>query len=172
MEFILGFLMSGQWFRAPRQLPLIFLAAMVLLSGALGWLGWRLLQQDQQLSAQRLSERRETAADLVVTALEKQLSAVEHELSHIPAAGKPPNTPAAPGRTIWVQLLPGMIRVWPENGLLYYPELPEAPQRQPPFSLSPRRWSSGNTTIPGPSPRCGSPPPLPTGRCGPAPWFA
>src|SRR4051812_4789085 len=50
-------LMTPKWFRGPRQLRLIFLATMLLLAGTLGWLGWRLLQQDQQLSSQQMAER-------------------------------------------------------------------------------------------------------------------
>jgi Flp pilus assembly protein CpaB len=62
--------MTPEWLRGPGQLRIIFLATMLLLAGTLGWLGWRLLQQDQQLSAQRTAERREADADLVVAALE------------------------------------------------------------------------------------------------------
>ena len=80
--------MSGEWFRAPRQLRFVFVGTMLLLSCTLGWLGWRLLQQDQQLATQRLAERRETAADLAVAALEKRLSGVEQDLGSILAAGE------------------------------------------------------------------------------------
>ena len=72
--------MVGKRLPVRRRLGLIFLAVMLGLAATLGWLGWRLLAQDQQLAAQRLAEQRETAADLVVAALERRLSAVEHDL--------------------------------------------------------------------------------------------
>ena len=46
--------MLGKWLRAPHQLRLVFLATWCCLSATLGWLGWHLLQQEGQLSAQRM----------------------------------------------------------------------------------------------------------------------
>ena len=116
--------MFGEWLRGPRQLRVVFLAVMLLLSAALGWLGWRLLQQDQQLFAQRLAERREIAADLAVAGLEKRLSAVEHDLSQALVAGDLAQARVADGAVL-VQFLPDAIRAWPQGRLIYYPELPE-----------------------------------------------
>lgn len=98
---------------------------MLLLSGTLGWLGWRFVQQDQQLASQRLAERRETSVDLAVAALEKRLSGVEQDLSNILVTGAPPKTLAIADGTVLVQLLPGAVRVWPQGRLIYYPDLPE-----------------------------------------------
>lgn len=120
--------MSSEWLRAPRQLRLAFLAAMLLLSATLGWLGWRLLRQDQQLSDQRLAERSETAADVAVAALDKRLSAAEHDLSQILVAGEGAKTVPAGEAAILVQFLPGAIRAWPQDRLVCYPELPRAPE--------------------------------------------
>jgi signal transduction histidine kinase len=117
--------MSGEWFRAPRQLQFVFVGTMLLLSSTLGWLSWRFLQQDQQLAAQRLAERRETAADLAVAALEKRLSGVEQTLGSILAAGGPPKELEPVDGAVFVQLLPGTFAVWPRNHLIYYPGLPE-----------------------------------------------
>ena len=107
--------MLGKWLRDPRQLRLVFLATMVLLSATLGWLGWHLLQQHTQLSAQGMSQRRETAADLAVAALEKRLSAVEQDLSEILTAGQPAKTTAQADEAVAVEFLPGAIRVWPHD---------------------------------------------------------
>src|SRR5438876_4630757 len=117
--------MSGEWFRAPRQLRFVFVGTMLLLSCTLGWLGWGLLQQDQQLATQRLAERRETAADLAVAALEKRLSGVEQDLGHILAAGEPLKTFAPVDGAVLVRFLPAAVRVWPQGRLVYYPDLPE-----------------------------------------------
>ena len=123
-----AFHMSTEWFSASRQLRSVFVGTMLLLSATLGWLGWRFLQQDQQLATQRLAERRETAADLAVAALEKRLSGVEQDLSNILMAGEPPKTLAMADGTVLVQFQPGTVRVWPQGRLIYYPGLPEPPE--------------------------------------------
>jgi signal transduction histidine kinase len=97
---------------------------MLFLSASLGWLGWRLLAQDQQLSTQRLAEQRDTAADLAVATLENRLASIEQDLSRMLLSSDGGSTPPAAG-AILIQFLPGSLRTWPENGLLYYPELPE-----------------------------------------------
>ena len=51
------------WFRPPRRTLTVFLCLILVLGGALGWLGWRLLKQDRALEGQRLQERLELAAD-------------------------------------------------------------------------------------------------------------
>lgn len=66
--------MPAEPLRGPRQLRLVFMATMAVLSVTLGWLGWKLLQQDEQLESQRRTERREAAADLAVAGLEKRIS--------------------------------------------------------------------------------------------------
>lgn len=67
---------------SPRKL----LALFVLLSGipliALGWLGWRVLEQDRALDAQRFRERLENAAGMVTRELERELTAWEALAQH------------------------------------------------------------------------------------------
>ena len=104
-----------------RKLQVVFLAVMLLLAATLGWLAWRLLAQDRQLSAQRLADQRETAADLAVAALEKRLAGVEQDLDT-------PKKLALSGGAIVVTFQAGSVRAWPENGLLYHPELRAAPE--------------------------------------------
>ena len=68
----------------------VFLAVMLLLAATLGWLGWRFLQQDQQLADQRLAEQRESAAEIAVASLERRLVAIDQDLSaaqHAPVDG-------------------------------------------------------------------------------------
>ena len=50
---------------SPRKVQALFLAVTLLFAGALGWLGWRLLQQDRALARQRRLEQLEAAADRV-----------------------------------------------------------------------------------------------------------
>ena len=118
--------MIPKWLRGPRQLRLVFLATMMLLAGTLGWLGWRLLQQDQQLSAQRMAERRETAADLAVAALDRRLAAIDQDVTRLLATGEPHQ--AAGDGALFLEFRPGTIRVWPQGRLLYLPDLPPSPE--------------------------------------------
>jgi len=104
---------------------------MLLLAGTLGWLGWRLLQQDQQLSAQRIAERRETAADLAVAALERRFAAIDQDVARLLAAGEPPNEAGNGG--LFIEFTNGEIRLWPRGTLLYLPALRPAPE--PPASV-------------------------------------
>src|SRR6202008_1288444 len=67
----------------PRQLRLVFLAVMILLATTLGCVAWWLLEQDQQLSAQRLGVRQDSAADLAVAAIEERLSGIEQDLGRL-----------------------------------------------------------------------------------------
>lgn len=112
------------WF-GPRQIRLVFPAVMILLASMLGSVAWLLLEQDLQLAAQRLGERRDAAADLAVAALEKRLSGIEQELTRMLAdRGARPAIPAS--GTVFVQFLPDSIRSWPDDGLVYYPIAQEA----------------------------------------------
>ncbi len=42
------------WLRPPRRTLAVFLCLMLVLGGALGWLGWKLLKQDRALEGQRI----------------------------------------------------------------------------------------------------------------------
>ena len=78
---------------SPRKLLTLF----VLLSGipliALGWLGWRVLEQDRVLDAQRFRDRLETAAGAVTRELERELTAWETLAQHA-ADGRSTDLPA------------------------------------------------------------------------------
>lgn len=75
--------------RRAHVAPLKLLTLFVLLSGiplaALGWLGWRVLQQDRALESQRVRERLDSAAGLVARELDRTLSAWE---TLLPAASE------------------------------------------------------------------------------------
>jgi len=52
-----------------RRVSTLFLSVALLFAGALGWLGWRLIQQDRALARQRRVEHLEAAADRVSAAM-------------------------------------------------------------------------------------------------------
>ena len=96
----------------------LFLSVMLLLASALGWLGWRLLAQDEQLARQRLAEQRDIAADLLVAAFDQRLSAVEQDLDRVLAGSSAaPVIPTADGAVL-ARIAPDALRAWPERRLL------------------------------------------------------
>jgi signal transduction histidine kinase len=109
----------------------MFLAVMLLLAGTLGWLGWRLLEQEQQLWVQRALERNESAADVVVAGLEKKLSAIERNLDHVLAGGEPAPELAASDHMAVVHTARGLVRSWPEHRLVYVPALQDRAEAPP-----------------------------------------
>jgi signal transduction histidine kinase len=112
--------------RAPGNLTAVFLAAAGVSVFALVWLGVGIVRQDRALESQRLDERREGAADRLVTALERALSADQRLLDN----------PAAPlegfdrDGSILVVAGSSGLQVWPERSLLFYPSVP--PLREAP----------------------------------------
>ncbi len=112
--------------RAPGNLTAVFLAVAGVSVFALVWLGVGIVRQDRAIEIQRLDERRETAADRLVTALERALSADERLLDG-PVA--PPEDLGRDGALLVVADSSG-FQVWPERSLLFYPQTPtlsEAP---------------------------------------------
>ena len=103
--------------------PVTLLALFVLLAGiplvALGWLGWRLLEQDRTLESQRLRERLDNAASLVARELDRSLAAWDDLL---PAAARG-NSVALPPKAVFLVFdSSGILR---QQGirLQYYPEV-------------------------------------------------
>jgi len=120
-----------QWFRPPHHLLALFLAITLALATGLGWLGWRILQQDRALEGQRVQERLGQAADLISANLTRIIAALEERISGISAL---PQTVVASEATRFAQELgdatvivvfrPDGIDSYPQSRLLYYPFLP------------------------------------------------
>lgn len=121
----------NQWFRPPRHLLMLFLAIALTLVTALGWLSWRLLEQDRALESQRTQERLDHAADLVAAALLQNLTPIEEPLNRL-AALPDAQLAVAAGQygkqlgdeALVVVLRPRAIEAYPGSRLLYYPFLP------------------------------------------------
>ena len=77
------------WLRPPRRLLGLFLLVTLVPSLALVASGWRLLEQDRLLSLSQQSERREQAADLAVSELERLVGAAEREAPRTGGAERP-----------------------------------------------------------------------------------
>ncbi len=70
-----------EWFRPPRAVLTLFICLMLVCALALGWLGWRVLEQDRAVEAQGRQERLESAADRVVAAIERAFDAADMEVT-------------------------------------------------------------------------------------------
>jgi signal transduction histidine kinase len=107
----------SRWTRVPRNLTAAFLAVAAVSVVALIWLGVRLVAQDRALEAERLREKRESAADRVVAALDQALSADERSLASLSLEA---SDPGMSGLALIVSEA-GELRVLPATGLPYYP---------------------------------------------------
>lgn len=114
------------WTRIPGRVTALFFAVAAISVFALLWLGVRLLEQDRALEAQRLQEKRESAADRLVAALKQAPSVEERMLADLPER---PSPTLDEGAVVVVADHTG-IRVSPEGALPYYslvPPIPEPP---------------------------------------------
>lgn len=102
--------------RPPRNVLVLFIVVAAVSVCALVWLSWRLLKQDRALENQRVQERLERAADLIVTSLDVGLSEIENHLS---ALSDPGDHAAS------VAFSPNEVEVRPAGRLLYYPFIPQ-----------------------------------------------
>jgi signal transduction histidine kinase len=112
--------------RGSHAAPVKLLALFVLLSGiplaVLGWLGWRVLQQDRALESQRLRERLDNAASLVAREMDRGLTAWE---ALLPAAAGGQAVALPPGAVFLLIATDGVVQ---QQGtpLPYYPQVPSA----------------------------------------------
>jgi len=101
----------------------------ILVAGALGWLGWRLLSQEAALVRQQARERLEQRAEVVSAGFLRRIAETESWLSQVgstlPLSGAAQDGPGAGG--LLVRFSRAGIETQPPGGLLYYPALPPSP---------------------------------------------
>ncbi len=102
--------------RPPRNVLVLFMAVSAVSVSALAWLSWRLLEQDRALENQRIQQRLENAADLIVTSLDLGLSELENRLSVLSDPGD---------HALSVAFGPRKVEIHPEGRLLYSPFVPQ-----------------------------------------------
>ena len=112
-------MVGKQWFRPPRRVLTVFLAVVAACVGALGWLGYRLLDQDRALESQRIQEQLEIAADRAAASLERKLADLIGILQGTPA------TP--PDGTILVVAGARDLQLFGRERLVFYPQLVTTP---------------------------------------------
>jgi signal transduction histidine kinase len=116
--------MNGGWLRVAHRRRSLFLGITLVLATTLGWLGWRLLAQDEQLARQRAAEQRESAADLIVAGLSQRLSALEQSLPGSPTLSEVPPAVSGSDDAVLVRIGPNGIDAVPTDRLLFYPDVP------------------------------------------------
>ena len=104
----------------PRRLAALFLALTLAPAAGLVWLGWRLLEQDRALEAQRAQERREHAADLAVSTIGRELSLVRQRLGQ-PLQGTDVESSVD---SLIVLFRAQELEAVPAGRLLFYPFVP------------------------------------------------
>src|SRR5438874_7817807 len=82
-----------EWLRPPRSLLLILFLLTLISVSSVAWFGWKLLEQERVVEAQRAQERLEQAADRISVTLRGALAETGERLSawlaNPPADGKP-----------------------------------------------------------------------------------
>lgn len=133
-------MLPKQWIRSPYHLLWTFLSIALVLTATLGWLGWQLLQQDRALAKQRAQERVEVAADLVTAALQRDLSELEQDLTHLAnmsgdglARGAVEFSRRLPGNAVLLLINTDGVESLPADRLLFHPFL--RPAKEPPPAL-------------------------------------
>jgi len=130
----------SRWFRPPRYLLTLFLAIMLVFAATLGWLGWRLLEQDRALESQRTQERLDNAADLIGASLLRKFSETQDQLTGLSALSDPELGARASGLigqtaggALIIVFRPQAVDAYPRASLVYYPFLLSA--KEPPASV-------------------------------------
>src|SRR4051794_6691290 len=116
-----------EWLRPPKLLLIILVLLTLISVSALVWFGWKFLEQDRMVEAQREQDRREQAADRVAATLRVALAEAGERvgtwLTSPPPAGKP-------DEGVLLVLEESGLAVYPRGRLLYRPvpsNEPEAP---------------------------------------------
>ena len=99
------------WFRPPRLVLTLFVCLMCVCASVLAWLGWKVIEQDSAVEAQRVQQRLESSADRIVAALDRSLQ----QIGDFDDARKP-----GPGEA-FVVVSEGSVEIHPPGGLAFSP---------------------------------------------------
>ena len=105
--------------RSPRRLLALYLTGAIAAVACLAWLGWRLLDQENAVEAQRASARLEVAADKVVRVLQRGLDELGRAVA---APGEQP-----PAGTVLLIADHRSTRAIPPERMAFYPVAPTSP---------------------------------------------
>jgi len=113
--------------RDPRRLQAAFVFAMVALAATLGWLGRRLIENENDLARSRATDLRETLADRAVAVLQQRLADWRQALGSSPASDSETGLAGCRDDCIVVRLSADGVRRLAGSPLLYSPTESENP---------------------------------------------
>ena len=113
--------------RPPQSLLAALLATTVVITAALGWAGWRLLNQQRAIDEQRAREQVEGAADASAADIRGKLAEAGDRLSEW--LSNPRAAPPFVGGAVVVAIGPDAVQVMPPDGLPFVPVADEASAR-------------------------------------------
>ncbi len=116
-----------EWLKPPKSLLLILVLLTLVSVSTVGWFGFKLLEQDRMVQAQRRQERLEQAADRIAATLRGTLAETGERLS---AWLTTPPPPGKPDDGVLLTVDENSVTAYPAGRLLYYPapsNEPEAP---------------------------------------------
>src|SRR5262245_32386403 len=109
----------------PRRVLMLFLAVTILPATALGWLSWKLIEQDRELESRRMKDSLDSAAGRIVTALDHRLTDLGDRLASLIESSSDLADDA-----LLVTFGTNGIQAHPDKRLLYYPAI-VAPRQDP-----------------------------------------
>src|SRR5580704_17504490 len=107
-----------EWLKPPRTLLLLLFLLTLVSVSAFGWFGWRLLQQERSVEAQRSQERLEGVADRIAAAVRGTLAEIGERLGDWEAA---PSSGFPPRGGVLLLLKDNSLAATPADQLLFYP---------------------------------------------------
>ena len=117
-----------EWLKPPKSLLLILVLLTLVSVSMVGWFGFKLLEQDRMVQAQRRQERLEQAADRMAATLRGTLAETGERLSAWlttpPPAGKPEDG-------VLLTVDENSVTAYPAGRLLYYPAPSNEPEAPP-----------------------------------------
>jgi signal transduction histidine kinase len=117
-----------EWLKPPKSLLLILVLLTLVSVSTVGWFGFKLLEQDRMVQAQRRQERLEQAADRMAATLRGTLAETGERLSAWlttpPPAGKPEDG-------VLLTVDENSLTAYPAGRLLYYPAPSNEPEAPP-----------------------------------------
>src|ERR1700682_2140784 len=112
-----------EWLKPPRTLLLILFLLTLVSVSALGWFGWKLLDQERMLEAQRVQEPLGQTADRIAAPLRGALAETGERLGS--------GLATAPHDGLLLQFKDNAMAVAPAERLLYYPYASAEPEVNP-----------------------------------------
>ena len=114
-----------EWLKPPRSLLIILFLLTLVSVSALGWFGWKLLEQERVVEAQRAQDRVEQAADRIAATMRGTLAETGERLGAWVTAPPPDGKPE---EGLLLILTDNGMSAAPAERLLYRPVLPPEPE--------------------------------------------